>query len=141
MVAGPWGHSEFRGVVVEQVIMLQRDESVRIDPDRLGALYRQLGERGAEDVVCRAIEELAVRLSQCSKMLRADDTVALRKNARTVLAISEQVGMMALARVAGDVTIAIDQDDRVALAATFTRLMRIGERSLTAVWDLQDLSV
>lgn len=49
--------------------------------------------------------------------------------------------MTALARVAGDVTRAIDANDAVATAATLARLLRVGERSLTAVWDLQDLSI
>ncbi|MCV6586720.1 MAG: hypothetical protein OIF47_14405 [Marinibacterium sp.] len=104
-------------------------------------LYRQLGESAAEDVICRAIEELAVRLSQCQEMYVSADFGPLRKNARTLIAIAEQVGMAALARVARDVTLTIDAGDRVALAATLSRLIRIGERSLTAVWDLQDLSV
>lgn len=112
-----------------------------MDPDQLGALYRQLGESGAEDVVCRAIEELAVRLSHCERMWRSQDLPGLRKSARSLIAIAEQIGMNSLARVADDVTRTIDQHDQVAQAATLTRLMRIGERSLTAVWDLQDLSV
>ncbi|MEM9549702.1 MAG: hypothetical protein AAGA05_00920 [Pseudomonadota bacterium] len=127
--------------VVENIIVLRREESVRVDPDQLGALYRQLGESGAEDVVCRAIEELAVRLSHCERMWRSQDLPGLRKSARSLIAIAEQIGMNSLARVADDVTRTIDQHDQVAQAATLTRLMRIGERSLTAVWDLQDLSV
>ena len=43
------------------IVTLEQTETVRLDRDRLGALYRQLGEDGAEDVVCRAIEELATR--------------------------------------------------------------------------------
>jgi len=101
----------------------------------------QLGEAGAEDVVCRAIEELAVRLSHCERLWRRDDIDGLRKCARSLIAIAEQVGMNTLARVADDVTIAIDTCDQVATSATLTRLIRIGARSLTAVWDLQDLSV
>jgi len=49
--------------------------------------------------------------------------------------------MTALARVAGDVTCAIDHGDIAATGAIVFRLLRIGERSLTAVWDLRDLSV
>ncbi|OWU76164.1 hypothetical protein ATO3_07005 [Marinibacterium profundimaris] len=107
----------------------------------MGDLYLQLGEAGAEDVVCRAIEELAVRLSHCERLWRRDDLDGLRKCARSLIAIAEQVGMNSLARVAGDVTQAIDACDGVATSATLTRLIRIGARSLTAVWDLQDLSV
>ena len=57
------------------------------------------------------------------------------------IAIAEQIGMDVLARVAGDVTYCIDRKDTVALAATVNRLMRTGEGSLTAVWDLQDITL
>lgn len=123
------------------VVNLTPDEAVRLDPSCLGELYTQLGEAGAEDVVCRAIEELAVRLSHCERLWRRDDMDALRKCARSLIAIAEQVGMNSLARVAGDVTTSIDAGDLVATSATLMRLMRIGAQSLTAVWDLQDLSV
>lgn len=127
--------------VVAVVFTLVQNETVRLDSDRLGQLYRQLGEVSAEDVVCRAIEELAVRLSHCERLWRQRDQEQLRKSARSLIAISDQIGMNTLARVADDVTCAVDAGDAVALGATLFRLLRIGERSLTAVWDLQDLSV
>lgn len=123
------------------IVTLAPDERVRLDASQLGDLYLQLGEASAEDVVCRAIEELAVRLSHCERLWQRNDTKGLRKCARSLIAIAEQVGMNTLARVAQDVTISIDSKDKVATAATLTRLIRIGAQSLTAVWDLQDLSV
>lgn len=123
------------------VITLVQKENVRLDPDRLGNLYCQLGEAGAEDVVCRAIEELAVRLSHCERLWRQQSWDKLRKCARSLVAIADQIGMTVLARVADDVTCAVDAADTAAIGATLYRLLRVGERSLTAVWDLQDLSV
>lgn len=128
-------------IVVTKVIALVQNETVRLDSGRMAGLYTQLGEIAAEDVVCRAIEELAVRLSHCERQWRASDLAALRKGARSLIAIAEQIGMTTLARVAGDVTASVDARDDAAIGATLCRLVRIGERSLTAVWDLQDLSV
>ena len=136
----PWG--QLSGVnVVTTILTLAQDETVRLDQDRLSGLYHQLGETGAEDVVCRAIEELAVRLAHCERLWRQRDQAGLRKCARSLIAIADQIGMATLARVAGDVTHVIDMGDAPATGATLFRLLRIGERSLTAVWDLQDLSV
>nr|WP_174822964.1 hypothetical protein [Ruegeria arenilitoris] len=112
-----------------------------MDPDRLNGLYRQLGDRNAVDVLCRTVEELAVRLSNCERLWRQRDWAGLRKCAKSLVAISEQVGMTALARVAGDVARTVDAGDAVATGATLSRLIRVGERSLTAVWDQQDLSI
>ncbi len=126
---------------MSQVMKIRPSESVQVDQERLGALYMQLGEANAEDVVCRAMEELALRMAQCERLYRENRLSELRKNARSLIAIADQIGMSSLGRVAGDVTLCIDDKDEVALAATLSRLLRIGERSLTAIWDHQDLSV
>lgn len=127
--------------MLEQVTLLQNDEVIRLDQDRLGALYDRLGPSGAEDVVCRAMEELAARLSQIDRDYRAAQWAELRKGARALAAIADQMGMATLARVGRDVTTCVDAGDRVALAAVLSRLFRSGERSLTAVWDMQGLTV
>jgi hypothetical protein len=121
--------------------MLTQDEVVRLDPDRLEDLYDQLGERGAENVVCRALEELAARLSHTERCYRERRSEDMRRSARSLIAISEQIGMWLLAQVARDVTDCIDAGDAVALGAVLTRLLRIGERSLSEVWELQDLTI
>lgn len=127
--------------MVANILTVLQTENVRMNPDKLGELYAQLGHAGAEDVVCRAIEELAVRLTHCERLWRQDNMPNLRKNARSLIAIAEQIGMSTMAQIARDVTISIDNDDRPAVAAILFRLLRVGERSLTAVWDQHDLSV
>ncbi len=124
-----------------QVLQIKPLEAVHVDQDRLGALYSQLGEAGAEDVVCRALEELAMRLSHCEQLFRDGAWADLRKNSRSLIAIAEQVGMSALSQVARDVTLCIDRGDTTAVAATLSRLIRVGERSLMLVWDIQDFTI
>lgn len=126
---------------MNEVLKIRLDETVRVDHDRLGALYAELGADAAEDVVCRAMEELALRLSHCSRMYNSGKIRELRKCAKSLIAISEQIGMIALARVAGDVVETIDARDTPATGATLARLLRIGERSLAAIWDLQDITI
>jgi hypothetical protein len=127
--------------MVKQVTLLEQSERVSLDSDRLQQLYLQLGEAGAEDVVCRALEELAVRLSHTERCHREARWREMRKSARSLIAIAEQIGLGTLARVAQDVTVCIDDHDHVALAATLARLLRTGERSLHEIWDLQDYSI
>lgn len=124
--------------MVDKVITLEQKESVRLDPDRLDGLC---GDANAVDVLCRTVEELALRLSNCERFWRQRDWPGLRKCSKSLVAISDQAGMVALARVAGDVVNTVDAGDAVATGATLSRLIRVGERSLTAVWDQQDLSV
>ncbi|KPP85887.1 MAG: hypothetical protein HLUCCO07_03600 [Rhodobacteraceae bacterium HLUCCO07] len=127
--------------MLEMVAVLARNEAIQLDSEKLADLYRQLGDNAAEDVVCRAMEELALRLAHTEKLYRGQDRQEMRRSARLIIAIAEQVGMDLLSRVAGDVTVCIDQRDEAALAAVLSRLVRIGERSLTEVWDLRDLSI
>ena len=123
------------------VLQFKLAEPVHVDHDKLGALYSELGHAGAENVVCRAMEELALRMAHCDRLYVAGDMDELRKSSRSLIAISDQIGMHALGRVAKDVARCIDQRDPVALGATLARLMRTGEASLTAIWDLQGLTV
>ncbi len=121
--------------------MLKQKEVVRLNPDRLEELYSQLGEAGAEDVVCRALEELAVRLSQTERCHREGRLTDMRKSARSLVAIADQIGMHMLSRVAVDVAACAGGSDPVAIAATLSRLLRIGDRSLSEVWDIQDVTI
>lgn len=107
----------------------------------MGDLFAELGEAGAEDVVCRALEELAQRLTEAERQYATAQFLDLRKTVRSLVGIADQVGMRELARSAVHVVDCIDRGDPVALAATLSRLLRVGEQSLCAVWELQGLSV
>ncbi|MFK7876448.1 MAG: hypothetical protein AB8B71_11815 [Paracoccaceae bacterium] len=120
---------------------LIQDEQASLDHDQLGSLYAQLGAIGAEDVVRRAMEELALRLTHAERFYRQGDMDELRRSARSLVAIADQIGMQKLVQVAADVGKVLEQGDDVALAATLSRLLRVGETSLSAMWDLQDFSI
>lgn len=124
-----------------KVTVLAQNESVRLDADKLETIYRQLGDAGAENIVCRAMEELAVRLAQTERLYREGRRAEMGKSARSIVAIAEQIGMQMLARVAGHVKLCIEAGDDIALAAVLARLIRTGERSLSEIWELQDLSI
>ena len=121
--------------------VLRHDEGVRLDPDRLVALYSDLGEAGVEQVVCRAMEELAGRLTEIQRFADDGDIAAMTRSARLLVKVAEQIGMLTFARVAGDVLRATAAGDRAAQSATLARLVRIGDRSLNAVWDLRDMTI
>lgn len=123
---------------MEQIRLLAPAERVRLDHERLQALYDEMGDSGAEDVVCRAMEELAVRLAKAEKLHRRGDHAELRRLVKSLVGIADQIGMSKLARVASDVAFCIEIRNQVALGATFSRLLRIGERSLSAIWDAEE---
>lgn len=122
-----------------QLTRLRPEEPVRLERTRLAAIYASAGEAQAEEIICRAMEELALRLSLMERAYAAGEADALVKGARGLVAIAEQVGMSDIARVAADVAACAQRRDDPALGATIARLMRISDRSLTAVWDTADM--
>ena len=132
---------EPKGETMKQVTMLAMSEPAQLDAEKLEQLYEELGDSAAEDVVCRAMEELAVKLAQTDRLYRSGQIAEMRKTVRSMGAIAGQIGMGTLARVAGDVLACVDANDGTALAAVLQRLMRMGESSLTQIWQLQDLSL
>ncbi|WP_298679137.1 hypothetical protein [uncultured Lentibacter sp.] len=126
---------------MKQVTMLAMSEAVELDVDKLDALYEALGDVAAEDVVCRAMEELAVKLAQVDRLYRSHQIEEMYKAVRSMGAIADQIGMVLLAQVSRDVVACVDAADSTALAAVVQRLMRSGEGSLTQIWRAQDLSI
>ncbi|MBF9032993.1 hypothetical protein HKCCE2091_01985 [Rhodobacterales bacterium HKCCE2091] len=116
---------------------LEHDETARFDPARLEQLCRDKGEARAETEAAEALDRIARLLGEISD---GDGLPQVRFAARveSLIAAADKIGMATLARVARDVRICLDRGDPVALAATRSRLGRVGERSIHAIFDLDD---
>lgn len=126
---------------MQNLCRLRHDEQVRLDPECVSALYAAMGDARAERYVCHAMEELAVLLSAAQVAFDARNSMEMTAALGSLIGMAQEVGMGSLARVARDLVDATRAGDPVAQAATLARLVRIGDRSLTAVWDLRDMSV
>lgn len=126
---------------MDQVARLSLAEPASVDAERLAQLYERFGAQRGEDLVCRAMEELAFRLGQAARLYEAGDRIALRQCAGALASLADEIGMTALHDVATSVAVCIDSADAVALSAVLARMARVGERSLYAIWDLQDLTI
>ena len=127
-------------VVQEPVTRLCPGDRVQLDVDRIHKIYTDLGPTRAEDVICRAIEEMALRLFRSDGLWTTRDTERLGTCLRALIAIADQVGMLSITQVARDVQIALSRKDEPAVAATLARLRRVGESSMTNIWDIGNLS-
>jgi hypothetical protein len=127
------------GNAARSVTELCPEEPARFNPEKLEKLCRQIGEARAEVEVARALERISEALATLPKLSRADPA-QLRVTACVLVRDADLIGMATLARVAHHVIEALDQGDAVALTATTARLMRVGDRSIHAVWELEDLS-
>ena len=115
-------------------------EDVRFDGRRMGEIVDELGESTAESVICAALEQLANGLSATRNAAVAGDRAGTVAQAEAVARLAWQLGLVSLAGVAVDVGRCADHRDQSALSATLARLMRVGRRSLTEIWDGADMA-
>ena len=120
---------------------LKQTERVCLDTDRLDEICTELGYSGGEAAICAAMEDLAVLLQEVGALRGTADRDGLLEVAEQVEMLAGQIGMIGLTRVASDVAGLCRTSDDAALAATLARLRRLGEQSLLAMWDRQDLTV
>ncbi len=115
------------------IAALQPRGDALFDPDPLLRLLVQAGPEGAEDAVCRALEDLIHRLQQSERAHRACDFARLRTQARAIAEIAVALGAVDLAASAGHVGACTRRADGVALSATLGRMLRVGRRTLTEI--------
>jgi hypothetical protein len=116
-------------------------ERVSLNRGPIEGMCRTLGAERAEALVGGAMEELAVWVSRSEKLCRAGNRDELGRLARLTSTVGLKLGMDDLARVSDAVAELAPHSDEATLAAVTARMVRVGEGSLVAIWELQGLSV
>lgn len=117
------------------IATLSMKDAIRIDIQRLEQIVGALGEDCAAQVICTALEELALALRHTVIAAQNDDLGAIVRHADQLSRLAWQVGLVTLAGVAVDVGACAEARDSIALASTVARLQRTGNQSLTQLWD------
>jgi len=120
------------------VVALRPNDRVRQDAEPIATIYRNLGTASAEQVVTRALGELALTMTGLAARVKAHEMTDLSRQLRRLQRMSEGLGLTSLGLVAGDVRGCLDQGDPTAFSAVWARLMRIAERSLATDKSLLD---
>lgn len=114
----------------ENVVPLTIRERVRQDAEPIATIYRNLGTSSAEQVVTRALGELALTMASLAAQVRERDLQDLSRQLRRLQRMAENLGMISLGVVAGDVRDCLMRGDVTAFASVWARLVRVAERSL-----------
>jgi hypothetical protein len=122
----------------ENVVALPVKERVRQDSEPIATIYRNLGTSSAEQVVTRALAELALTMAGLAAQVRDREMQDLARQLRRLQRMSENLGMTSLSLVAGDVRGCLERGDVTAFSAVWARLVRIAERSLSPDKTLLD---
>lgn len=123
------------------VLALVPIERLRQDAEPIAAIYRNLGVQAAEQVVARALAELASVAAEVVEQVRLHDHAALPRSLRRLQRLSENMGLVSLGTIAQDAAICLSDGDGIAFAAVFARLQRVMERSFSPQAEVADLSV
>lgn len=125
---------------MKKVATLRPREVVRQDMDAVAEIYRNLGAPTAELMVTRALRELALTMAGIVEKVRAQDLRDLARQLARLRRLADDIGLVSLAQVAGDVQTCLERADGTAFSAVWARLLRVAERSLSLDEGVVDLS-
>lgn len=122
------------------VNVLRPRERVRQDGEAIAAIYRNLGTAVAEQMVTRALGELALAMAGIAAQVRAHELADLARQLKKLQRMAEGLGMVSLGAVSADVRDCLERGDSTGFAAVWARLLRVAERSLAADQGFADIS-
>jgi len=123
------------------VTALRPKERVRLDAEPIASIYRNLGTSSAEQVVSRALGELALTLAGLVEQVRQRELAELGRGLRRLQRMADHLGMISLGLIAAETRICMDRADATAFAAVWARLIRVAEASLSPDKELLDQSL
>lgn len=118
------------------ITVLRPNERVCLNAGPIAAIYRDLGSLAAEQVVNRAMGELALTMAGLAGQVRARDLTDLHRQLRSLQRMADHMGMTSLGLVSAQVGACIDSGDATAFSAVWARLIRVAEHSLASEADL-----
>lgn len=124
-----------------EIAALRPREVVHQDVEAIAVIYRNLGAPVAEQMVTRALGELALTMAGLAEKVRAQDLRDLARQLARLRRLAADLGLLSLATVAGDAKTCLERADGTAFSAVWARLLRVAERSLSTEIGLADRSI
>jgi hypothetical protein len=121
------------------VVVLNCPQQLYFDPAPLQQLFGQRELHVAEEVVCRMLEDIALRLDMLQRGLAARDFELMHKPAKRIVLVAKQLGLVEVAMTADHVRTCLTQADGVAIEATMARLERGFDVAVSEIWNFRDL--
>jgi len=125
--------------VAAKVFFLQHHCDLQLDPAPLADIYASKGEVAASETVCRSLEDMAERLNRLVLSHARAENCELVAPASRIAAISDQIGLIEVAKAARNVANSAEQNNDIALDATLSRLERCFDVAINQVWSFHDL--
>ena len=123
----------------KDVVALSCRHQMHFDPSPLVRLFAERNTRDAEEVVCRMLEDIAMRLDMLQRALAANEFSKMDRPAQRIGIVADQIGLTEVSAAAGHVRICLAQQDGIAIDSTMSRLERGFDMAVTEVWNFRDL--
>lgn len=111
---------------------------MRQDVEAIAVIYRNLGAPVAEQMIARALGELALTMAGIAEKVRAQELRDLARQLGRLARLAGDLGLSTMAVVAGDARTCLERADGTAFSAVWARLLRVAERSLVTETGLAD---
>jgi len=111
-----------------------------LDPVPIHNILAAKGEANGEAMICRILEDIAMRLDVLQSARHEHSFEEIGKPARRIMHVSSQIGLIDVTQSAAHVATAAQQKDGVALSATLARLERAFDVAVSEVWRYRDYS-
>lgn len=122
----------------QDVVVLRCHDQLHFDPAPLSRLFSEKDAAEAEEVVCRVLEDIAMRLDMLQRELVDCDFAKMLKPARRIGMVADQIGLTEVSVAANHVATCLKQGDGVALEATMARLERSFDVAVSEVWNFRE---
>ncbi|WP_133122562.1 hypothetical protein [Yoonia maricola] len=121
------------------VVVLSCPHQMHFDPAPLSRLFAERDTHEAEEIVCRMLEDIAMRLDMLQRGLAENTFDTMERPARRIGAIADQMGLTEVAIAVGHVLTCLAQQDGIGLDATMARLERGFDVAVSEVWGFRDI--
>ncbi|MEO1638050.1 MAG: hypothetical protein AAFU41_02225 [Pseudomonadota bacterium] len=121
------------------VVVLSCPHQMHFDHTPLLRLFSEKSEPEAEEIVCRMLEDIAFQLDLMQKAIAAHTFADVRRPAKRIELVADQIGLMEVAIAASHVGTSVKQGDGVAMEATMARLERGFDLAVSEIWSFRQL--
>lgn len=120
------------------VTIREPSEQIHIDTQQLNSNLASNKPEITGDRVFHMADAMAQVLGEAETNFLSGQNEQLIIGLAKISELAQQFGFLTILHVAKDVEYAVRINDKVAASATLHRLLRIGEKSLYAIWDMPE---
>ncbi len=120
--------------VTPSVGVLSYPSERALDPEPFSAIVAEKGPIEAEEIVCRVLEDIALRLDVLQMVVADHQFEPVSKQARRIEQVALGLGLLDVQNIAANTAQAATQMDGVAVHALVARLERAFDAAVTEVW-------